>query len=232
MEVAKMFEGFSENTIAYLNNLKSYNNKIWFEETRKDYEKYLLGNFQELVKDLGPLMLEIDPFIDINPKKCISRIYRDVRFSKDKSPYRPNMWISLKRAYKDWKIEPTYYFEIFPDGYRFGMGFYDIPKYSLDKLRDLIEKGDVEFNKMHSLYKSQKLFKLEGNMYKRVLNPNIKEELREWYQKKEIYFVCNRGIDDVLFSRELVNELIEGFKLLSPMYEFFMKLKGHGDIVD
>ena len=222
-----MFEGFSENTIMYLNNLMSNNNKIWFEETKADYEKYLLGNFQELVKNLGPFMLEIDPYIDINFKKCISRIYRDVRFSKDKSPYRGNMWISFKRVYKDWKMEPTYYFELFPDGYRFGMGFYDIPKESLDKLRELIEDDDEEFNEIHSIYKNQNIFKLEGKSYKRVLNENISEELREWYQKKEIYFVCNRSLDDILFSEELVKELIEGFKLLLPMYEFFLKLKGH-----
>lgn len=216
----------------YLNNLRSNNNKIWFQETRADYEKYLLGNFEELVKSIGPYMLEIDPYIDINFKKCISRIYRDVRFSKDKSPYRPNMWISFKRAYKDWKLEPTYYFEIFPEGYRFGMGYYDMPKEYMEKLRKLIEDDDEEFNQMYAKFKKQKLFTLEGNSYKRVINQNISEELREWYQKKEIYFVCNRSLDSTIFSKELVSELIKAFKILSPMYEFFLKLKGNGEIED
>lgn len=227
-----MFKGFSEHTIMYLKNLKENNNKIWFEETKSDYEKYLLENFQDLVRELGPAMVEIDPYIEINPKKCISRIYRDVRFSKDKSPYRANMWLSFKRIYKDWKMEPTYFFEIFPDSYRFGMGFYDIQKETLDKLRELIANNDEKFNNTYSLYNSQRLFKLEGNEYKRVLNDKIPEKYREWYQKKEIYFVCSRNIDKVLFSRDLITDLIESFKLISPIYEFFLELNGQIHIED
>lgn len=221
-----MFEGFSENTIMYLKNLRGNNNKIWFNETKSDYEKYLLGKFQDLVIELGPSMLEIDSYFDINPKKCISRIYRDVRFSKDKSPYRANMWLSFKRVFKDWKTEPTYYFEISPENYRFGMGFYNMPREVMEKLRDLIVNGDEEFNKIFNLYKNQKLFKLKGDMYKRVLNDNIEVEFREWYQKKEIYFVCERNIDELLYSKELSAELLHGFKLLAPIYEFFFNLKG------
>lgn len=50
-----MFEGFSDNTIEFLKNLKENNSKPWFEENKSDYQKYLLTPFQELVKDLGPL---------------------------------------------------------------------------------------------------------------------------------------------------------------------------------
>lgn len=220
-----MFNGFSENTIEYLYRLMANNNRTWFQETKPDYEKYLLNGFRELVESLSPYMLEIDPFIDINFKKCISRINRDIRFSKDKSPYRTNMWISFKREYKDWKQEPTFYFELFPNGYRYGMGFYDIPKETLDKIRKMIENEDKEFNKIHTFYKKQKVFTLEGNSYKRTLNTNISEELREWYQKKEIYFVCNKGLNDNLFSGELLNELIHGFRLIAPFYNFFLNLK-------
>ncbi|MDF2963219.1 MAG: hypothetical protein K0S39_4954 [Paenibacillus sp.] len=220
-----MFTGFSENTMIYLNNLKNNNNKTWFEDNKADYEKYLLNVFKELTEALIPHMLEIDSFIDIRLNKCISRIYNDVRFSKDKSPYKSNMWISLKREYKDWKQEPTYYFELFPDGYRFGMGFHDIQKDTLEKIRKMIENEDEEFKEIYSFYNNQKLFRLEGNSYKRTLNDSIEEKYKEWYQKKEIYFVCDKSIDEVLFSRDLVDELAQGFKSLSPIYEFFLRLR-------
>lgn len=221
-----MFTGFTENTIHYLNNLRLNNNKTWFEENRFEYEQHLLGKFKELVTALMPAMLEIDPFMDTRVNKCISRIHRDVRFTKDKSPYRSNMWFSIKREYKDWKQEPTFYFELFPDGYRFGMGFYDIPKELLEKIRKMIEMEDEHFLEMHAAYKAQKLFRLEGDFYKRTLNEAIPEEYRVWYQKKEIFFVCDRKLDQLLFSEELVKELADSFRKLLPMYQFFLMLRG------
>ena len=59
-------------------------------------------------------MLEIDNLFEIEPKvgKAISRIYRDIRFSKDKTPYRTNAWIAIKRSSKEWKEAPAYYFDL------------------------------------------------------------------------------------------------------------------------
>ena len=148
-----------------------------------------------------------------------------MRFSKDKSPYRSNMWISFKRLYKDWKMEPTYYFEISPDYYRYGMGFYDMPRDTMDKIRKMIVKGDEDFTDMYSTYASQNIFTLEGQMYKRSLNNEIPEEFKSWYQRKEIYFVCNKSNDSLLFSSELIVKLVEDFKTIAPLYDFFIKLK-------
>jgi hypothetical protein len=127
--------------------------------------------------------------------------------------------------YRDWKMEPTYFFEIFPDYYRYGMGYYDIPKDTMDKIREMIVRGDMDFTDMYSAYKSQNIFTLEGQMYKRSLNNEIPEELKSWYQRKEIYFVCNRNNDSLLFSSELIAKLAFDFKTIATLYNFFIKLK-------
>ncbi|HYE83958.1 MAG TPA: DUF2461 domain-containing protein [Clostridia bacterium] len=220
-----MFQGFSIETVNYLKGLKENNNKQWFEENRDRYKEYLLAPMQQLVLELGPHMLSIDPLFEVSPRKSMSRINRDVRFSNDKSPYRANMWISFKRVYLDWKEEPVYFFEIFPDYYRYGMGFYNIPKEALYTLRSMIGEKKKEFNKVHSLYKKQNTFLIEGDKYKRIINPELTEELNDWYQRKEIYFVCNRKIDSRLFSSGLVKDITDGFKLLEPMYNFFLSLR-------
>lgn len=220
-----MFSGFSTDTINYLKDLKKNNTKQWFEENRDKYREFLLSPMQELVYELGPLMLSIDPLLEVRPTKSISRINRDVRFSNDKSPYRANMWIAFKRVYQDWKAEPVYFFEVFPDYYRFGMGFYNIPKETLYKLRNMIDENNKEFKKIHSLYKKQTTFQIDGEKYKRTINPNLSEEINEWYQRKEIYLTGNREIDDQLFSPELVDDIAAGFKLLEPIYYFFLGLR-------
>lgn len=220
-----MFNGFSIYTLEFLKGLKNNNNKQWFEENRDKYREYLLEPMKELAGELSPIMLSIDPMLEVAPAKVISRINRDIRFSKDKSPYRANMWIAFKRIYLDWKAEPCFFFEIFPDYYRFGMGFYNIPRETLQKLRNLIDEESKGFRKVYSLYEKQSTFIIEGEKYKRILNPELSDKLNEWYQRKEIYMTCNRQIDDNLFSPRLVNDISEGFRLIEPVYGFFMSLR-------
>lgn len=220
-----MFSGFSEDTLLFLMELAFNNDKGWFDENRDRYRKVLRRPMEELAEALGPLMLSIDPLLEVRPARTISRINRDIRFSKDKSPYRTNMWIAFKREYQDWKEEPVYFFEIFPDYYRFGMGFYSIPKDTLYRLRSMIEEDDREFRRIYSLCKKQSVFQMEGECYKRIINPKLPAELNDWYQRKEIYFTHNRKIDEKLFSEGLVNDIMEGFLLLKPVYDFFLELR-------
>ena len=93
------FDGFSKDSLKFLRDLKENNNKAWFESHRLEYQKFLLEPFRHLVGEMGEFMLTIDPYFEISPKinKTISRIHKDTRFSKDKSPYKTTMWITYRR---------------------------------------------------------------------------------------------------------------------------------------
>ncbi|MBL7073807.1 DUF2461 domain-containing protein [candidate division KSB1 bacterium] len=224
---ACMFYGFSPKTSDFLKNLKVNNNKVWFESHRQNYQKYLLEPLRNLVVDIGEFMLTIDPYFEISPavNKTISRIYRDTRFSKQKSLYKTTMWITFKRPNKDWKDAPAYFFEISPDSYRYGMGFYSASKDTMDRFREMIDKKPKEFLKAISFYSKQRVFVVEGEKYRRILDDNKPEEIQNWYQRRNLYLVCNRKIDNCLFSRELVGDLMFGFGLVSPFYHYLWKLK-------
>ena len=221
------FNGFSSKTLNFLQSLKANNNKAWFEAHKQDYQEYLLNPLQNLVVDLTEFMLTIDPYFEIRPVvgKTISRIYRDTRFSKDKSPYRTTMWITFKRQNNDWKDAHAYFFEISPPLYRYGMGFYSASKETMDRLREMIVIKSKEFLKAVSLYSKQNVFIVEGEKYKRILNDNIHEEFQDWYQMKNLYLVCNREVDDTLFSRKLLNDLKSGFGLIAPFYHYLWTLR-------
>lgn len=124
------FKGFSPEALHFLIDIRTNNSKAWYEEHKPDYRQLLLIPFQNLVSDLSGSMLNIDPQFITTPAvdKTISRIYRDTRFSKDKSLYRDSMWLTFKRPITDWKEVPAYFFEITPQNYRYGMGFYIAPK--------------------------------------------------------------------------------------------------------
>ena len=221
------FNGFSSKTLNFLQSLKANNSKAWFEDHRGEYQEYLLNPLQDLVVDLTEFMLTIDPHFEIRPavNKTISRIYRDTRFSKDKSPFRNTMWITFKRPNNDWKDAPAYFFEISPNSYRYGMGFYSASKETMDRLREMIVRKSKEFFKVFSLYSKQNAFVVEGEKYKRILNDNIPEEFQDWYQRKNLYLVCNRKTDNRLFSRKLLKDLESGFGLVATFYNFLWGLR-------
>ena len=107
-----IFNGFPKRAVDFLRELRENNNKAWFEDHRGEYQEYLLKTLQNLCADLSEFMLTIDLHFEIRPAvgKTISRIYRDIRFSKDKSPFRSTMWITFKRQNNDWKDAPSYFF--------------------------------------------------------------------------------------------------------------------------
>jgi len=222
----KQFTGFSQQTLVFLRTVREKNSKAWFKANKYIYHEHLLHPLQNLVSELGEAMLDIDPAFETRPAidKTISRIYRDTRFSKDKSLFKNNMWITFKRPSKDWKDAPCYYFEIFPNWYRYGMGYYSASKATMVRFREAIDENLGEFLDVISFFKNQNLFQLEGEKYKRLIENDHPPEIDEWYQWKSFYLVCNREIDEVLFSPKLVDELILGFMMLKPLYQYLMNL--------
>ncbi len=227
MTKERAFQGFSKETITFLRGIRDNNNKPWFEAHRSDYDNHVIADLKDLVVDLGAAMKKIDPAFDVTPaiNKTVSRIYRDTRFSKDKSPYKSAMWISFKRSKKEWQSAPAYYFEIAPDTYRYGMGFYAASSSVMKDFREMIDNDPKAFKKAVAFFAKQDRYTLEGDMYKRIFDDSKPPEIQEWYQRKSFYLMCQRKHDDRLFSAELVDELIAGFKMTKPLYDYLWGVK-------
>jgi len=221
---AEKFNGFSPESLAFLRDLKENNGKAWFKEHRSDYE-LLLAPLRALTAGLTPLMLSIDPDFVTTPARVISRIHRDTRFSRDKSPYKTTLWLTFKKPLSQWQDAPAFFFELGADNWRYGMGFYAASKETMDRLRRLIERKPYEFEEMIAFLAGQDRFEVGGEQYKRLINPAVPEHLRSWHQRKSVYLVCNRQSDSGLFGRELLNELVAGFTLLAPLYHSFSTLR-------
>ena len=222
------FSGFTPESLSFFESLAANNNKTWFEDHRDDFEQYLMEPLKNLVSDLSGAMLAIDPELMTIPAvdKTISRIYRDTRFSRNKSPYKTCLWITFKRRSPDWKTAPCFFFEISADGYRYGMGFYSATKETMDNLRRFIEAKPAEFRKIAAAFGKQDTFTLEGDRYKRPLNPSQPDDLQLWHSRKNIYFICQRPVDGRIFTRGICDDLREGFGMLQPLYELLWRVCG------
>lgn len=222
----EIFDGFPSATFQFLKALSDNNKKEWFELHKTDYQDYVLKPLQALVEGLGQFMLSVDPEFEVAPSlnKTISRIYRDTRFSRNKSPYKTSHWITFKRPGKEWKDYPAYFFEISPGSYRYGMGFYSACRQTMDNFRKSIDANPKSFLSAISFYANQQDIVIEGDKYKRPLRINLSEELQGWYNRKNIYLVCNRQIEGDCIDRELISDLMRGFKAVAPFYRYLSKV--------
>ena len=224
--IERRFTGFKPETLQFLSDLANHNNKAWFEARRQDYEAFVLKPLRDLVSDVGPFMLSIDEQFEITPavNKTISRIYRDTRFSRDKSPFRSNMWLVFKRPGRDWKDAPGYFFEIFPDWYRYGMGYYCASPASMGRFRNAIDANPYEFLRVTSFYRERNHFRLHGDEYKKTFDADKQDAIQAWYQKKNFYLSHDSRVKHNLFKSSLVETLMTEFSETKDFYLFLRRI--------
>lgn len=134
------FEGFPAETFAFLKGIAEHNEKAWFEDNRQLYETGYVGAGTAAVAELGPRLRAISPDVQFAPKVngSVSRIYRDVRFSKDKRPYKSHLdlwfWHGEKRS---WDC-PGFWFSLTAERLHVGGGMYRFNKEELDSYRQSV----------------------------------------------------------------------------------------------
>ena len=178
-------------TLDFLFENRLKDSRQFFQANKAKYRELVVEPLIELSQQLADTMLEIDSKIICEPKKTLSRIYRDVRFSKDKTLYRDVMWIAFMRDKKLYNGLPGYFFEFSPRGFRYGCGYYQASNESLNQIRELILSEDKSFKKALESYENQNVFSLEGDMYKRSRYPEQSESIRDWLDRKNFCFIHN-----------------------------------------
>jgi uncharacterized protein (TIGR02453 family) len=219
------FSGFSPETFKFFNDLKEYNYKPWFDEHKPVYEDEVLRPLKALVHVMTPTMYAIDPQINTNPNKVVSRIYRDVRFSKDKAPYRTNMWISFQRLLTDWQNFPGYYLEISENGYQYGMGLYMPKKKEMDVFRSAVEYDPNHFREMTEDLIGKHGFIIGGEEYKRPMNNTLPEYFQQWIQRKGLYLYKEFPVGEKLFSVDFARFMADEYTLLKPLYDYLVEVR-------
>ncbi len=135
------------STLQFLKQLSKNNNKPWFDENRKKYE-LAKADFIQLISGVIDSISKFDGSVkELESKKCIFRINRDVRFSKDKSPYKTNLGASISAGGKKISIA-GYYFHCEPGKSFLAGGFYMPDPEQLSKIRQEIDYNFDEWKKI------------------------------------------------------------------------------------
>ncbi len=118
------FEGFSAELFRFLSGLAENNNKPWFDEHRRVYEMEVLGPVKAFVAELGPIIQMLNKEIETEPRvgRTLSRISNDMRFNKNRPPYRPLIYVGFPHRGQKWSTAALLYAGIYPSGV--SVGFY------------------------------------------------------------------------------------------------------------
>jgi len=215
-----MFQGFSQETVDFMWGIRFNNERSWFMEHKTDYQKYFYDPMKALGADVQAKLLEKFPDSGLNVK--ISRIYRDARRLFGRGPYKDHLWISFYRGdSKEDGARPVLWFELAPEGWSYGMGFWCAKPVTMVKHRARIDRDHRPMLKLAQMLERQDEFVLEGPDYSKLSHPSPHEALTEWYKKKSLALIHEEPLTEELYSHEFVDRLVEGFTFLMPYYDYF-----------
>jgi uncharacterized protein (TIGR02453 family) len=211
------------STVKFLKDLSKNNNKPWFDAHRKQYEaaKKDFETFIQVIIDKHGLKDET--IRQQEAKKCLFRINRDVRFSKDKSPYKNNMGASINRGGRK-SIFAGYYFHLEPGQSFVGGGIWMPMPGEMKKVRQEIDYCYDEFKK---IVQAKKFTTVYGDLYKeegiglsRVPQGFEKDNPAADYLKLKSWIAMQSVKDAELTVKDLLKKTLVAFETLQPMIEF------------
>ena len=159
----------------------------------------------------------------------VSRIYRDARRLHGRGPYKDHLWISIQKPAGAWDEAPCFWFELSPDGWSYGMGFYSVKPATMARLRRQLQERPEEMETLMRRLARQREFTLSGESYKKPRAQAPSELLSPWYVLKGFSLSHDEALTEELFSREILERAKAGFDFLLPYYRYFSALCAEGD---
>lgn len=229
MTTDNTFHGFSHKTVQFLKDLKKHNDREWFNDHKEAYTSQVMDPARALVTDLGDRLKAIAPAIIAVPKfnRSIFRIYRDTRFSSDKSPYKTHLGLFLWEGVRARMECSGFYFHLEPPHLMLGVGLYMFPRKALEHFRNAAvhpEHG-AELTDIIRQMGELEGYTLGGKHYKRLppgfdaTHPN-----GELLLHNGLYAGTEGPIPEELYSEQLIDYCMERFTPLTDLHRWLVDL--------
>lgn len=217
------FGGFSKDTFKFLKDLERNNRKEWFEENREIFEDKVFQPSLSFISGMGERLRSIAPGIVAIPKtdKSIFRIYKDVRFSKDKTPYKTHIGIFFWEGKRKKLENPGFYLQLNKSSIYVAGGLYIFPKDLLKPYRDAVvdpKKGKELRNIIKKITKNG-LYKVGDTHYKRVPRGYDPEHPNaELLLYNGIHALCEIQLPKEIYSADFLDYCYKIFKDYAPLH--------------
>jgi uncharacterized protein (TIGR02453 family) len=211
------------STLKFLKNISKNNDRSWFEAHRKEYEDARMDyeNFIQAV--LEKHSKKDEDLKELTARKCMFRLNRDIRFSKDKSPYKTNFGASMNRGGKK-SVFAGYYFHCEPRKSFVGGGLWIPMPQEMKKVRQEIDycydefRGIVTARKFKSIY--GELYTGENIKLSKVPQGFDKDNPAAEYLKLKSWLAMKELSDAELTSKDLIKKTLHAFESLQPLIKF------------
>jgi uncharacterized protein (TIGR02453 family) len=212
---------FKKDTLKFLTQLEKNNNREWFNDNKQRYIENVKEPFESFISDLIDAMQPQFESMHITPKDAIFRIYRDVRFSKDKSPYKTKISAIVSPGGRKDKTIPGIYIEISAKEIRIYSGLYQLDAKQLNNVRSHISHSLEEFDSLINNVK----FKAEFGDFKGEKNKRIPREFEDdaiaqpLLYNKQFYFFTIWPAESI-FEKNIIKKITKSYSVAQPVSEF------------
>jgi uncharacterized protein (TIGR02453 family) len=221
--VSSLFPGFPKEGIAFLRSLAKNNNREWFQERKPVFDRSVKAPMEQMVEAINAQLVKFAPLYITEPKKAVYRIYRDTRFSKDKTPYKTHIAASLTRAGMEKHISAGYYFSVAADQIEVAGGIYMPGPDQLRLIREHLSDNHAELLK---ILENKSLRQLMGELYGEKMTRMPKgfapDHPAGGYLRCKHWVLYDTRLDPALATTpKLVTEIVSRFKAMTSFVEFF-----------
>lgn len=215
------FTAFPSEGLQFLRRLKRNNNREWFAENKSTYEKWVQKPMVDLVENMALEFEKFAPEIQASPKASLYRIYRDTRFSKDKTPYKTHVAAVFHLRALQKHEGAGYYFHIAPTEVFMGGGLYMSLPEDLQAVREAIASQPRRFRRILTAPSFRKIFgELTGEQLTRVPRGFPADHPAADYLRYKQFLGERRTEPEVAVSPKFIKTLVETFKTLTPLVQF------------
>jgi uncharacterized protein (TIGR02453 family) len=224
------FNGFPKECVQFLVELRENNNREWFTEHKPDFKTYVQEPTNGFANEMAKLVESISPSGLNHPEIQFSvyRIYRDIRFSKDKTPYKTHIGLLIWEGERAKMENSSYYFHLEPPNLMLGTGIYGFSKPLLTAYRDSVvdpEFGPQLVDVLQTI--SGKGYTVGGEQYKRVPRGYDPEhELADLLLYKGLYAGYEKEIPEEFYSSEILDYCLQVYRDLSPLHAWLYQMTG------
>lgn len=213
---------FTNASFRFLNDLKANNDRDWFNENKSRYEEHIKDPALRLISDFAPHLAKISPHFMATPRSLF-RIYRDTRFSKDKSPYKTQTGIHFRHERAKDAYAPGFYFHVEPKQVFVAMGIWHPQSAALRMIREHIVEDPAGWKRASRGKKFTDSFTLEGESLKRAPRGMDPEHPLIDDLKRKDFIGVRRVPQTFATSSDLVKELATGFKAGAPLVRYLCR---------
>lgn len=214
---------FDDDFLEFFKELAGNNHKDWFDENRKRYESVVKKPFEDFVNALIERIQKHDKSIQITHKEAVFRINRDIRFSKDKSPYKINRSAIISPKGRKDKSFPGLYIETSPEHFRIYGGVYQPDKEQLYSIREELAKKQKSVEKLMNDKDFKALFgEVRGEKNKIVKDFKEEAEKFDLIFNKQFYWF-KQYEPEVILDSKLMDTLEKAYLAQKPLMDFFAK---------